>query len=170
MTTRFPLAFLAALAFALTAVSRAQLPTVSHANRPKPAFTIEDFKAQTPRNKDGAFVMEVPQILHTANSPEVRAVLAGQPVETTGQITRETVTAGAIHFGISRTQLHCCAAHAHDCTVLLEFAGPPPALKDAAWVKIAGAIAYRRDGEKTVAVIRVRTIQETPKPAVTLLQ
>lgn len=169
MMTRLPLAFLAALTIAAVD-SHAQLPTVSHANRPKPAFTMADFKAQTPRNKDGAFVMEVPQILHTANSAEVQAILAGQPVETIGQLTRDPAAGGAIHFRVSRTQLHCCAAHAQDCAVLLEFAGPPPTLKDAVWVKISGTIAYRREGEKTLAVIRVATLHETPKPAVPLLQ
>ncbi len=148
----------------------AQLPTVTPANRPRPVFTVEDFKAQTPRSKEGAFLMEVPQILHTANSPEVQAVLAGQTIETTGQVARDAAVNDGRHFRISRTQLHCCAEHASECSVLLEFAEPPSALKDGTWVTTTGVVIYKRDGAKTIVVIRVSSIKETPKPAVTLLQ
>jgi uncharacterized membrane protein YcgQ (UPF0703/DUF1980 family) len=168
--TRHTLAFIAALAFAAIAESHAQLPTVVHASRPKPAFTMADFKAQTPQKNDGTFLMEVPQILHTANAPEVQTLIAGQAVETTGQILRDaTPNADGKHLRISRTQLQCCAEHAQHCSVALQFSEKAPTFKELAWVTLVGTISYKQEDGKTVPVIIVKGIKETAAPKNPLL-
>jgi len=137
----------------------------------KGGITLADLKAQIPQNKEGVFLIEIPMILSTATDLEVQALLAGQPVETTAQIMPETLdNAGGKFLRIFRSQLLCCATHARQCSVAIEFAGKAPALKEQAWVTLVGTLSYRREDRKIVPVIVVREIREVPSPANPLLQ
>ena len=168
---RSPLTIGIALLMAAAGAARAQLPTVRPFNIPKVTVTMADLKAQFPQNKTGSFLMEVPQILHTATDANVWALLTGQSVVTTGQILRETGPhADGRHLRICRTQLACCAVHAHECSVLIEFAAKLPSFKELAWVTLTGALAYKQEGGKTVPVIVMQEIKETAAPKNQLLQ
>ena len=128
-------------------------------------FTLGDLKAQVPRNRDGAFLMEIPQILNTGSDKEIQAVLSGQSVETTGQVMPETVdNAGGNRLRIVRSLIQCCAAHARQYSVIIEFAGKVPTLKEMSWVKVVGIMSYKQEGGKTVPVVIVKEIKETTKP------
>jgi len=115
--------------------------------------------------------MEIPQILNTGSDPEIRGVLSGQSVETTGQVMPETVdNAGGNRLRIVRSLIQCCAAHARQYSVIIEFAGKVPALKEMSWVKVVGTITYKQEGGKTVPVVIVKEIKETTKPGDPLLR
>jgi len=128
-------------------------------------FTLDDMKAQVSRNKDGAFLMEIPQILNTGSDKEIQGVLSGQSVETTGQVMPETVdNADGNRLRIVRSLIQCCAAHARQYSVIIEFAGKAPALKEMTWVKVIGTMSYKQEGGKTVPVVVVKEIKETTQP------
>ena len=134
-------------------------------------FTLGDLKAQVPRNKDGAFLMEIPQILNTGSDKEIQGVLSGQSVETTGQVMPETVdNADGNRLRIVRSLIQCCAAHARQYSVIIEFAGKVPAMKEMSWVKVVGTITYKQEDGKTVPVVIVKEIKETTKPDDPLLR
>lgn len=145
----------------------AQQPTVPA----KQGFTLADLKAQIPQDKDGAFLMELSEILNTATDPEVRKLLKGQPVVTTGQVITETEgNADGRRLRIIRTQLLCCAAHTRQCSVAVEFAGKAPAVKDKSWVRITGTMSYKQEAGTFVPEIIAKEIQETATPSSQLLK
>lgn len=136
----------------------------------KSGFTLADLKAQIPQSKDGTFLIEIPMILSTATDLEVQGLLAGQPVETTGQIMPQASdNADGRHLRIFRSQLLCCAAHARQCSVAIELPEKAPALKEMTWVKIVGTLSYKREDRRIVPVVIVREIKETAAPATPLL-
>lgn len=150
------------------AAARAAVP--SAASPLRRALTLADLKAQFPQNKDGHFQMELPSLLNTSTDPEAQALLAGQPVETTGQVMAETgEKAGGKSLRITRSQLQCCSAHARQCSVVLEFSETPPAFKELAWVKLVGTLSYRREDRRMVPVITVKEIKEMAAPVNPLL-
>lgn len=138
---------------------------------PKPGFTLADLKAQVPQNKEGSFLMEVPAILNTSTDREVQVLLAGQAVETTGQVMPETAeNADGKSLRITRSQLQCCSAHARQCSVALRFPEEAPAFKEMAWVTLVGTISYKQEDGKSVPVVIVKEIKETAAPKNQLLQ
>jgi hypothetical protein len=160
---------------ALTPRTAPPLAATVHAAIPVPpprrALTFADLKAQFPQNKDGHFLMEVPSIVNTSTDREAQALLAGQHVETTGQVMAETVeNADGKSLRITRSQLQCCSAHARACSVALQFSEKAPSFKELAWVTLVGAISYRQEDGKTVPVVIVKEIKETPAPKNPLLQ
>jgi hypothetical protein len=136
----------------------------------KGGFTLADLKAQIPQSKDGTFLIEIPMILSTATDLEAQSLLAGQPVETTGQIMPETLsgTDGG-RLRIFRSQLLCCATHARQCSVAIELPEKAPALKEMTWVKLTGTLSYKREDRKIVPVFIVKEIKETAPPPNPLL-
>jgi len=135
------------------------------------SFTLADFKAQVPQSPTGNFLMEIPQILNTAADQEVRAVVAGCPVETCGQIIPETkFNPEGKRLRVARSQVHCCATHAREYSVVLEFVEKAPALQEKDWVKLLGTLSYERQGEVFITVIRVNEIQKTAQPQSPLLR
>lgn len=78
------------LAFA-GATASAEPAAVAPGVPAKRGFTLADLKAQIPQHKDGTFLIEITDILNTATDPEVQNLIAGQPVESTGQVMPETV-------------------------------------------------------------------------------
>jgi hypothetical protein len=157
-----PLLLVATVICAIAAAGNAE-PAPAPA---KPGFTLADLKAQFQQTKDGAFLMEVPQILNTATDREVQPLLTGQAVETTGQLLRDPAeNADGSRLRIFRAEFLCCSEHARQCSVALEFENNAPSLKANTWVRLNGTIAYRSEGGKTVPVIRLKTISESAKPA-----
>ena len=155
-------ALLLAGAKTATAADTSVVTTAVAAHR---GFTLDDMKAQVSRNKDGAFLMEIPQILNTGSDKEIQGVLSGQSVETTGQVMPETVdNADGNRLRIVRSLIQCCAAHARQYSVIIEFAGKAPALKEMTWVKVVGTMSYKQEVGKTVPVVIVKEIKETTQP------
>jgi hypothetical protein len=158
-----------ALAAAVTTCS-AEPAAVAPAVPAKGGFTLADLKAQIPQTKDGTFQIEIPQILNTATDLEVQSLLAGQSVETTGQVMPETVNnADGRFLRIFRSQLLCCSAHARQCSVGIELPDHGATFKEMAWVKLVGTLSYKREDRKIVPIIVVKEIKETAAPVNPLL-
>ena len=142
------------------------------------AITLADLKAQIPQSAAGQFVMELPQILHTAMDPEVLALMDGQGVETTGMMLGGVVTEGAGNGGngaglrvrIGRSQLQCCTDHAKQCELVVEFDRKIPVPPEKAWMRVSGRLGYERDGRRMVAVLRASQWKEIAVPVVPVLK
>jgi hypothetical protein len=136
-----------------------------------PGFTLNDLKAQVPHSKEGNLMLDIPQILSTVKDKGVQAVLAGQTIETTGQVMLETVDNNeGKRLRVARSQILCCAVHARQYSVLVEFSGKAPVFNEISWVKLVGTISYKQEGSKTVPVISAKVIEETAKPDSPLLR
>ena len=128
-------------------------------------FTLADLKAQVPQNKDGNFMLEVPELYYTAGDKEVQEVLTGQPVETTAQVIQEKVNnADGKRLRIIRLMIQCCAADARPYSVPVEFKEKAPTFKDMTWVKVTGKMSYRQENNQTVPVLEVTSITEAAEP------
>ncbi len=134
------------------------------------SFTLDDLKAQVPQSKDGNFILEVPEIYYTGGDIEVQSVLAGQKVETIAQVLPEKVNnADGRRLRIFRMLVQCCAADARPYSIPVEFADKAPAYKDMTWVKIVGTMAYEKDGDQTVPVLKAEKVEETTEPENTMI-
>jgi hypothetical protein len=133
-------------------------------------FTLADLKAQVPQNKDGDFMLEVPELYYTAGDKEVQGALNGQPIITTAQVLPEKVNNEAGNrMRIFRLMVQCCAADAKPYSVPIEFAEKAPDLPDMSWVEIRGTMDYRQENNQTVPLLKVTAWKEAPSPKDTML-
>ena len=129
------------------------------------SFTLEDLKAQVPMNKEGNFILEVPELYYTAGDLEVQKVLAGQPVETIAQVLPEKVNnADGKRLRIFRMLIQCCAADARPYSIPVQFTDKAPTIKDMTWVKMKGKMAYVKEGGQTVPMLEATSYEETTAP------
>jgi hypothetical protein len=134
------------------------------------SFTLDDLKAQVPQSKDGNFILEVPEIYYTGGDIEVQSVLAGQSVETIAQVLPEKVNnADGRRLRIFRMLVQCCAADARPYSIPVEFTDKAPEYKDMTWVKIIGKMAYEKEGDQTVPVLKAEKVEETTEPENTMI-
>lgn len=129
------------------------------------AFTLEDLKAQVPQNKEGNFMLDVPEIFYTAGDKEVQAVLEGQMIETTAQVLPEKVNnLSGTRLRIFRLLIQCCAADARPFSIPVEFGKAPPKFKDMTWVKVVGKLSFKSENNQLVPVLEANSMIETVEP------
>jgi len=105
------------------------------------AITLADLKAQIPQSAAGQFVMELPQILHTAMDPEVLALMDGQVVETTGMMLGGVVTEVAGNAGNGGAVWGCgCASGVHSFSAVRTMRSSASSL----WSSIGRSLCLRR--------------------------
>lgn len=130
------------------------------------SFTLEDLKKQVPQNKNGDFVLEVPEIYYTGGDLEVQKVITGQSVETTAQVLPEKVNNADGHrLRIFRLMVQCCAADARPYSIPVDFGKKAPEFKEMSWVKVIGKMSYKKEGDQVVPIIEATSIEEAPAPA-----
>jgi uncharacterized membrane protein YcgQ (UPF0703/DUF1980 family) len=160
---------IALLSLAVAAIADPAVPPLRVI--PKITFTVADLKAQTPRSKDGNFMLEIPEIVNLGLTDESRAVFAGKPVETTGQVVSELATnPDGRRLRIVRSLINCCAAHARPYSVIIEFAGKAPEFKVMTWVKVAGTMTYKVEDGNTTPVVAVTEMKEITAPVNPMLK
>lgn len=129
------------------------------------AFTLDDLKAQFPPNKEGNFMLEVPEIFYSAGDKEVQAVLEGQPVETIAQVLPEKVNnPNGTRLRIFRVLVQCCAADGRPLSFPVEFGKEPPKFKDMTWVKVIGRMSFKKENDQIVPVLEATSMTETAEP------
>jgi uncharacterized repeat protein (TIGR03943 family) len=134
------------------------------------SFTLDDLKAQIEQNSKGEFVLQVPEIYYTATDLEVQKVLKGQPIETTAQVLPEKINnESGRRLRIFRMLVQCCAADARPYSIPVEFEGKAPEFKEMTWVKISGVMAYEKDGDQIIPLVKATNIEETTAPDNTML-
>ena len=134
-------------------------------------FTLADLKAQFPQSAEGNFKLEVPDICFTAGDKEVQCVLAGQRIETTGQVASET--AGKTNgqpFRVIRLLTQCCAADARTYSVSVETEGKLPTPMAMSWIKLIGTISYQQINGTITPILIASEIREAIKPETPILK
>ena len=130
------------------------------------SFTLADLEAQVPRNKNGNFELNVPEIYYTAGDAEVQKAITGQPIETVAQVLPEKVNNENGHrLRVFRLLVQCCAADARPYSVPVDFGKKAPEFKDMTWVRVKGTLTFPKEGDQIVPVIIATDIEETTAPA-----
>jgi hypothetical protein len=129
------------------------------------SFTLADLEQQVPRNKNGNFELNVPEIYYTAGDAEVQKAITGQPIETVAQVLPEKVNNENGHrLRIFRMLVQCCAADARPYSVPVDFGKKAPEFKDMTWVRVTGTLTFPKEGDQIVPLIEAKTIEETTAP------
>ncbi|MDZ4286600.1 MAG: hypothetical protein U0984_01500, partial [Prosthecobacter sp.] len=130
------------------------------------SFTLADLEAQIPRNKNGNFELNVPEIYYTAGDAEVQKAIAGQTIETVAQVLPEKVNnANGHRLRVFRLLVQCCAADARPYSVPVDFGKKAPEIKDMTWVRVTGKLTYAKEGDQIVPIIQATGLEETTAPA-----
>lgn len=129
------------------------------------AFTLEDLDRMVKKSEDGNYLISVVELFYTAGDEEIQRVLAGLPVETTGQVLPDR-TAGPTgeRLRVFRLYIECCAADARPLSVPVEFADGVPGFKEMGWYRIVGTMRYRKEKGVTVPVLEATVLEETEEP------
>ncbi len=129
------------------------------------AFTMTDLERMVPKNSEGNFLLDVPQIFYTAGDEELMAVMEGIPVETTAQVMEETLhNPNGTRLKLFRLFVECCAADARPLSIPIEFGEKPPAYEELGWVKVIGKIHYSEEDGDIVPLINVDSMEPTAEP------
>lgn len=128
------------------------------------SFTIDDLKAQVDQNANGDLMISVPELFYTGGDKVIQDVLAGQAVETIGQVMAEIVNDNGKRLRIFRVFMECCAADSRPLAIPVEFADGLPQYKEMAWYKITGKMSYREERGLTVPVLEAETFEKTEEP------
>lgn len=130
------------------------------------SFTLADLEAQIPRNKNGNFELNVPEIYYTAGDAEVQKAIAGQTIETVAQVLPEKVNnANGHRLRVFRLLVQCCAADARPYSVPVDFGKKAPDMKDMSWVRVTGKLTFAKEGDQIVPVIQATGMEATTEPA-----
>lgn len=134
------------------------------------SFTLADLKAQVPQNKEGEFILEVPELYYTAGDKEVQGVLKGQPVITTAQVLPEKVNnADGKRLRIFRLLVQCCAADARPYSIPVEFEDKAPELKEMSWIELHGKMDYVTENGQVVPLMKATSHKEAAAPTDAML-
>lgn len=128
------------------------------------SFTLEDFKKYAPPTPEGNFALSVSDLWSLASDVDVRKILVGQPVETTGQVVKDSVGSNPNRLRIFELQVTCCSADARPISFPVEFEGTPPDFREMGWYKIRGSADFEDERGGKVTVIKVKEMIPTTKP------
>lgn len=128
------------------------------------SFTLDDLKAQVDQNANGDLMITVPELFYTGGDKVIQKVLAGQGVETVGQVMAEIVNDNGKRLRVFRVFMECCAADSRPLAIPVEFAAGLPQYKEMGWYKITGKMSYREEGGLTVPLLEAETFERTEEP------
>lgn len=129
----------------------------------KITFTLDDLKAQVPRDKDGNFQLELAELFMATGDRQVATVLDGQKVETIARVVPEKVENADGHkVRLFALVISCCAADAQPITIAADFGTKAPVFKDMTWVKVRGIMRYKpADNDRLTPVLEATEMVET---------
>lgn len=163
-----------------TLVNKGLYDNDSGASREKPAakasakpdesnpleYTLADLEKQVRRSPEGNFMIPVASLFYSAADEELARVLAGQPVETTGQVVPEISENDpeGTRLRLYRLFVSCCLADARPLAFSIDFGKTPPKLPEESWVKVVGKMAYPEVENRKVPILEVDSIETIPEP------
>jgi hypothetical protein len=131
----------------------------------RPAFTLDDMKRWAPPTADGNFPLDVVSLWQLAGDPDVRDIMKGQPVETVGQLVKDTISDNkGSRLRVFGLQVTCCAGDARPVSFPIEFTGALPEYREMGWYRVVGTYDFEEDRQGKVSVIRVNKIEPRPRP------
>lgn len=142
------------------ATEAAALPPAARDSAP------EDF---IPKNADGNYALEVPDLLFAVEDEIMRDTFENKTVEVVGQLLPETtrdVTGN--RFRLVRMFMNCCAADARPIALTVEGRNRSDA-EEMTWVKVIGRATFPIEEGKRVSVLEAEKIMPTDPPEEAML-
>ncbi len=134
------------------------------------SFTLADLETLVDRSTEGNYLLDLVSIFYAAGDVELQRVLAGLPVETTGQILPERANnADGRRLRLFRLFMECCANDMRPMGIPIEFKDSAPQFDDKSWVKVIGKLRFPSEDGVTVSVLEVDHIEPTDEPRERLL-
>lgn len=132
----------------------------------KGGFTLEKVEQYVKRTKDGNFPLSVVNLHYMSSDPEYARVMEGQPIETTGQVVKDTVNPGPGHLRVFTLQVTCCAADARPFSIPVVFEnGVTPDHVEMGWYVVTGKLSFTQERGIKMAVINATNLKATLRPA-----
>lgn len=131
---------------------------------PDAKFSLDDFKKYCAPNAEGNFPLSVSDLWSLAGDPDVRGVLEGQTVETTGQVVPDTAATKGNRMRIFELQMVCCSADSRPVAFPVEFADKAPEFREMGWYRIVGKVSFEDHRGGKMTVIKATDMQPTTKP------
>ncbi|MCB1065485.1 MAG: DUF1980 domain-containing protein [Verrucomicrobiae bacterium] len=129
------------------------------------SFTMADLERMVPKNSEGKFLLDVPQIFYTAGDDELMKVMEGIHVESVAQVMEETLNnPNGTRLKLFRLFVECCAADARPLSIPIDFGKAPPPFEELGWVKVIGKIHYAEEDGNIVPLIQVESMEPTAEP------
>ena len=126
---------------------------------------MADLERMVPKNSEGKFLLDVPQIFYTAGDDELMKVMEGIPVESVAQVMEETLNnPNGTRLKLFRLFVECCAADARPLSIPIDFGKAPPPFEELGWVKVIGKIHYAEEDGNIVPLIQVESMEPTAEP------
>ena len=126
---------------------------------------MEDLERMVPKNSEGKFLLDVPQIFYTAGDEELMTVMEGIPVETVAQVMEETLNnPTGTRLKLFRLFIECCAADARPLSIPIDFGKAPPEFEELGWVKVIGKLHYANEDGDVIPLLQVESMEPTAEP------
>ena len=129
-------------------------------------YTLADLEKQVRKSDEGNFLIPVTSLFYSAADEELADVLAGQPIETTGQVAPEIPENDprGTRLRVYRLFIQCCLADARPVGLSADFGKAPPKFPEDSWVKIIGKMAYPKQDGRPVPILQVEKIEAIASP------
>lgn len=134
------------------------------AKSPGAKFSLDDFKKYCAPNADGNFPLSVSDLWSLAGDPDVRGVLEGQTVETTGQVVPDTASTNGNRIRVFELQMVCCSADSRPVAFPVEFADKVPEFREMGWYRITGKVSFEDHRGGKMTVIKATDLQPSAMP------
>jgi uncharacterized repeat protein (TIGR03943 family) len=122
-----------------------------------------------PRTAGGNLSVSILDLLYAAQDPDLRKDFEGNDVELIGQLMQEKVANPNGHrMKVIRMVMNCCAADAKPIATLIELRGTTD-LPELSWVRVAGTATFPTEGGRTIAVLKVSSMDVTDPPEESML-
>ncbi len=125
---------------------------------------MPDFFQFVEKSADGAWRLEMLDLIYAAEMGSLRKTLEGKTVELTGQVVTKTPGSTVEKFSLVRLLMVCCAADARPVGVWVQRPEGASGFQDMDWVRITGRPTFPvRDGRRTV-VLEIDVIRPSEPP------
>ncbi|MGI8602708.1 MAG: TIGR03943 family putative permease subunit [Verrucomicrobiales bacterium] len=128
------------------------------------AFSVEELERLSGgRSPEGNIRLQLVELFYMpAQTPDVRDVVASQPIETVGQAIKDTNNPARMR--LFRLMMTCCAADARPISIPVEFVDAAPEWREMNWYKVAGTIEYRDENGTPTAVLKAKSVTSEKPP------
>jgi|GEM_PF-669916 len=116
------------------------------------------------KNPQGAWKLELLDLIFAAETPPLRRALARERIELTGQVVTRLDGAGENRFSLVRLLMVCCAADARPVGVWIESPQGASGLQDMDWVKVSGRPEFPVIQGRRLPLLRAESVTPCPPP------
>lgn len=125
---------------------------------------MPDFFQFVEKSPEGAWRLEMLDLIYAAEMKSLRKKLEGQKIELTGQVVTKTPGSTSETFSLVRLLMVCCAADARPVGVWVQRKEGASGFQDMDWVRITGRPTFPVQNGRRTVVLETETIRLSEPP------